>query len=990
MSYDTSLHRTFDYQLSPAPLRIIDWAPVKAVARSVLQPGQGAKEFTLVDDATPNASSVAAAYGQQVNQRRVLECREPLVSALTPAATADAAEPGGSLSAIEESATSEFPGLSAASPYYTPGMNSSGGGHAELCALHVDDALPQQQKQQSDARAVTLNEVALGAATGNAAAPLEVLKHTVASSTETTSSVMVPAAAVLVNDSNTGTPAAVMDSAQRLRTSSPFAAPLLLVKGVSQYGAAGMMYGFDSVYHKDSFGVLAGLFTGAGYHQVNTCYRQQQPTPSRRTDLAKGEHGSWTSALGTTARTLPVAVTSAAPTPRSGSTTKIATNRSSSEQGASSVADATGVPSAVELHGEESSALSLSPTQQLQLEQVIASQRHGQLQIYNALQLFWYWGARRWTGVLNVRVTPLPSGDAVLPVCEYVARTAMTECSIVMDDPVVYMHGFVVMLGRRTRPVEKLGSGHGTSAAVVGSEEQRCNEVHQAGSRNPLDAAVAPSLTDEVTGMAAAGTRRPPAERSSHLSVPPAPEGHRDGIKSRVGGTIGGRAAANAPGNAVLASTSFSQTTPLPPSRHSPAMSSDQQLRSSRPPTACTATDSDPAHSTTQYHDAALQDAVTAVGNAGGAPLPEWLYWYQRCVLETTDEWLWNRAASEVAEKAARSTTPWWKPHHIKMGVGLALRYRKPRGVNVYWGWSARMGRGMHFSGHIDVLRRMSCAVSSTFGFLDMSVRLRVNLVTLHQTALDAGVCWRPMPQVPEFAVRLATSANGTTLGVEIADVAPTLYGPVIAQLSNWRSRRRHAEATELSKGIGDTGEDSLADSNQNNVSGGAPTGVVDGTREDLVGLLPITWHYLQSTGSIMTSAFTSVKGAITNTLASVSSASSGAGSGCSGSNIVKTPVAPGSVSDVRRRPALLSVTPTLATPATPPTLTAGQKLSSMVLPAGKASLRYARNAWHTLQDLGWLEHMLSISHVNVSMGVTSKPSHQHREWSLFLIVSEK
>ncbi|TPP41016.1 hypothetical protein CGC20_36835 [Leishmania donovani] len=469
MSYDTNLHRTFDYQLSPAPLRIIDWAPVKAVARSVFQPGQGAKEFTLVNDATSNASSVAAAYAQQENQRRVHESRESSASLSTPAATADAAAPAGPLSAIGELAASEFPGLSAASP-----------------------------------------------------------------------AVAVPATAVLVNGSGTGTPAAVMDSAQRPRTSSPLVAPPLLAKGVSQYSAAGMMYGFDAVYHKDSFGVLAGLFTGVGYHQVNTHYRQELPAAPRRTEPAKGEHGGWAGTLGTAARTSPVVATSAVPTPRSGSTTRVAVNRSSSESGPSGAVDAAVVPGAVELQAAENSAPSPPPTLQPRLEQVIASQRHGQLQVYNALQAFWYWGARRWTGVLNVRVTPLPSGDALLPVCEYVARTVMTECSLVIDDPVVYLHGFVVMLGRRARAAEELGSGHSTGTAVVGAEVQSCNELCRAGSRHPLEAVAAASLADEAIGTAITGAQHHPAEGTGHLSVPPAPGAHRDSIQSRAGRPTGG------------------------------------------------------------------------------------------------------------------------------------------------------------------------------------------------------------------------------------------------------------------------------------------------------------------------------------------------------------------------------------------------------------------------------------------------------------------
>ncbi|KAI5691876.1 hypothetical protein MNV84_02269 [Leishmania braziliensis] len=1020
MSYDTNLHRTFDYQLSPAPLRIIDWAPVKSIARSVLQPGRGAKAFTLVNDATSNAPSVAATYVQQENQQRVHGNCGP---SATVAATADSAAPGVPLSVIGESAASEFPSLSVASPYDTPGMNSGaaaaagggGGSHTELYTLQVEDALvQQQQRQQLDTWAATPGELAGGATIGNAAATPAVLKHTLAPSAETTSGMAVPATAVLASSccnsaqrTGTSTPATIMDSAQRLRASpSSSVAPSLLAKGVSHYSAAGMMYGFDSVYHKDSFGVMTGLVTGAGYHQVNTCYRQEQSSPPRRTEKAKGEHGCWTGVAATTAGTSQTLATVASPTLQSGSMPNSTANRSSSEQGPSGAVDTVVGTSAVELQAAEATVPPSPLTHKSWLGPVIASQRHGHLQIYNALQLFWYWGARRWTGVLNVRVTPLPATDALLPVCEYVARTVMTECSIVIDDPIMYMHGFVVMLGRRTRTAEELGSGHSTGDSASRVVVQNCNGLYQSepsqdqvGSRHPLVAAAAASLTSGAADTATTGTRHHPAEGIGHFSTSPASEEHRDAEDQRVGMFIGGTSA-ESPGSAGVASSPPSpKETPSPPHMHSPSMPSARH-RLSNPPTDRTPTDSDHEHSAA--HCNAAVPPGTATNNTGVVPMPEWLYWYQRCMLETTDEWLWNRAASEVADEASRSATPWWKPRHIKMGVGLALRYRKPRGVNVYWGWSARVGRGLHFSGHIDVLRRMSCAVSSTFGFLDVSVRLRVNLVTLHQTALDAGVCWRPMPQVPEFAVRLATSANGTTLGVEMADVAPKLYGPVIGRLSDWRSRRHHAATAEPhAAGIEKGGEACVvvaipdvaelpANSDQSSVCGGAPPGVADSSREDLVGLLPITWHYLKGTGSTITSAFSTVKAAVMNTLAAVPSASSSTGSSGIGGNGANTSTAQGNVPDMRRPPVPLSATPMFSTPATPSTLPVKEKLSRIALPAGQASLRYARNAWHALVDLGWLEKMLSTSHVNVSIGVTSEPSDRHREWGLFFIISEK
>ncbi|KAG5504276.1 hypothetical protein JIQ42_06108 [Leishmania sp. Namibia] len=1010
MSYDTNLHRTFDYQLSPAPLRIIDWAPVRSVARSVLQTGQGAKALTLVDDATANVSSVASAYVQQENQRSMHANRGPSASPAPAVATSNVAAVGGPISAIGESTASQFPGLCAASPYYTPGMNGGtaatmgGGGHEEPCTFKVTDAVPQQQpqqKQQSDTWAPTPGEPAGGAVTGSTAATSVSLPHTVALSPETTSGSGKGA-----QHAGAATPVTTADGAQRSRaSSSPSAAPPLLAKKVLHYGAAGMMYGFDSVYRKDSFGVLVGLLTGAGYHQVNTYYRLQQSAPPRHPESAKGEHGNRSG-------TPPTGAVAALPGPRSSLTAQLATNRSSSELGPCGAIETVAAPGIADLQAAENTKPTTPPTLQPRLGPVIASQRHGQLQIYNALQLFWYWGARRWTGVLNIRVTPLPSGDALLPVCEYVVRTVMTECSAVVDDPVVYVHGFVVMLGRRTRAAEELGSGHSSAAASSGAElkchhglGQAESSLNRAGLRHSLEAAAAASLTNGATDTATAtttitATRPSGANGTDHPSMSTAPGVRRDDAHARADKAIGGTLPHASSNAGVAHSSSSPHTTSSPKHPHSLPVSSAQPQHSS-PPTAGTATDSDHAQSAAQHGVAMPPEAVPVVDSARAAPLPEWLYWYQRCAQETTDEWLWNRAASEVAKDAARSATPWWKPRHIKMGVGLSLRYRKPRGVNVYWGWSARVGRGMHFSGHIDVLRRMSCAVSSTFGFLDVSVRLRVNLVTLHQTALDAGVCWRPMPQVPEFAVRLATSANGATFGVEIADVAPALYGPVVARLSSWRSRRHNAEAAEPHAGIADCGGAGVSaampcvagppvSANQSSVSSGAPGGVADGSGEDLVGLLPVTWNYLRGTGSIITSAISSVKVAVTSTLVSVSSTSSDTRSGGGGGSAASNSTAQGGVPDARHSPAPLSASSKFTTPAMASMLSVQPKLSCMALPDGEACLRYARRAWYALSDLGWLENVLRTSHVNVSMGVTSEPSDRHREWSLFLIISEK
>ncbi|KAG5508838.1 hypothetical protein JKF63_05340 [Porcisia hertigi] len=1013
MSYDTNLHRTFDYQLSSASLRIIDWAPSRAVARSALQTGQGAKAFTLVNDATSNLPSVATAYVQQEKQQHMHRNRGSSISPTTAAATTDAAPLGESPFVTEASATSEPPNLSAVPPYYAAGMSSSAaataancgsGGQTELHVPQLDDSQPQ--RQLSDTWGVTTGEPIGGKATGNAAATSGVLMHTQASPTDTTDVGGVPQAAPVVSGNGNSaqrvgaaTSAAVTDGVQWSRESlAPPTASSRLTKDVSRYGTAGIMYGFDSVYHKASFGVLVGLFTGVGYNQINTFYRQEQSASPRHSEPPKSEHKSGArGATTTTQRASPDTIAAGVPTSQSGTTTNLETSGAPPGPGPSGALDTAVEDDAVELRRTESTAphrlSALNPWR----EPVIASQRHGELKMYNALQLFWYWGARRWTGVLNVRLTPLPSGDALLPVCEYVTRTVMTECSIVVDDPVVYLHGFVVMLGRRTRAAEESRTLHGTVASGSGTGVQIGNGLNQTtlsqdqtGWTHPLEAAASASLMSKAADLTTAtsattGTTHTPQVITVGFPVSLSPGGPEAGVQSATRSSIDGTP------TATTGSTAPSRTSFFPP------VTSSAEHPHRYPPEAKTAVDRSESNSAALWKppcDAAMPSGTAAADKSDAAPLREWIYWYQRCVLETTDEWLWNRAALEVAEEAARSATPWWKPRHIKMGVGLSFRYRKPRGVNVYWGWSARVGRSLHFSGHVDVLRRMSCAVSSAFGFLDVSVRLRVNLVTLHQTALDAGVCWRPLPQVPDLAVRLATSANGTTLGLEIADLAPTLYGPVVARLSDRRSRRHRSKPTEPPTHMVGCGEADVTaavlgakrlphSGDQSCVSSGAGLGMMDSSREDLVGLLPVTWHYLQQAGSTITSVFSGAKGALMSTLSFVSCASSDVGPISSTRSSDSVPI-------LRRPPVQLSVNPTPTTPATLSTLPVGQELSRLALPAGQASLRYAKSAWHALTDLGWLENALRTSHVNVSMGVTSEPSNRHREWSLFLIITEK
>ncbi|KAK7194957.1 hypothetical protein NESM_000418200 [Novymonas esmeraldas] len=865
MSFDVSLHRTFDYQLSPAALRIIDWAPIKPLAQSALQTSDSVSAYRLVEDATSNAGAVAAAYTRQEAEQRERASRAYAVSP----APADAA--GGSATAVS--------GGAAAGAARVTASGGGGASHAETVApSSADERPPPPPRQQSETWPPSPGDGGVS--------------HSAAAGAAEPSSAAVQPAAGLPVGGQAATGNVSVHGTPRASTAAPAptadAPPWLLAREVTQYALSGMMFGCDYAYQKDSFGVLVGLFSGGGYRQVNTYHRQEAQTPAvqrRHTEAAAAAAVALADGDGGGAFTTAPAATTAGPT----------------TVGTGGPADAAPAdPPATEATSALPAAPSASPSQRR--GPVIASQRSGQLQFYDALQLFWYWGARRWTGVFNLRLTPPPCGDAVLPTCEYVARTPMTECSVLVDDPVVYLHGFVVMLGRRTRAAEEVGGGH---------------------------------------------------ERHSHAGVAATPT----------------------------------------PTRSLPALS-EQPRR-------------DPRVSHTR---AAASDGA---GDGAALPAPVLERWHRHCLVETSDEWLWSRTAAMVAQDAARSTARWWKPQHIKMGAGLSYRYRKPRGVNVYWGWSAQLGRGTHVSGHIDVLRRMTCAVSSTFGVLDASVRLRVNLVTLHQTALDAGLCWRPLPQAQDFAVRVATSANGTTVGIELADVAPTLYDPVVRRLADWRARRHRGEPPDVSRTAhldGDDGDDgrgtaratlSRAHRLPAARSSTAPPPTSDASREDLVGLLPITWHYLQGIGTTVTATVSNVAGVVTSALSTAASTHGGGGGGGadghlpghnSGGGGCDGAAAHGSAAERRRPPAPFSGPP----PATPAAATsmahmpADRRLSSLVLPARQATVNLARDAWHTVADLGWMERALRRSHLNISVGVSSDSSRRRRDWSFFLILTEK
>ncbi|CCW64653.1 unnamed protein product [Phytomonas sp. EM1] len=132
----------------------------------------------------------------------------------------------------------------------------------------------------------------------------------------------------------------------------------------------------------------------------------------------------------------------------------------------------------------------------------------------------------------------------------------------------------------------------------------------------------------------------------------------------------------------------------------------------------------------------------------------------------------------------------WWSLRRLDVGVGASLKHDLRSGFNLYWGWAAYLGRGLSFSSHIDMLRRLSCSASSCLGPLDLSMRVRLNLITLHNTTLDVGGRYRPFPgKFPRTAMRASTTGAATSLGFQVDDLTHEFFAGWIARHREERLR---------------------------------------------------------------------------------------------------------------------------------------------------------------------------------------------------------
>ncbi|KPA78026.1 hypothetical protein ABB37_06778 [Leptomonas pyrrhocoris] len=1033
MSVDTNLHRTFDYQLSSASLRIIDWAPIRSAAATVLQSGISAKSYHVVDRTSTNEAAIAAVFARQESAKQEALRAQRCSNSSDGNGSGGAGGPspsfgaagGDTAASFAERRPSDSPAVSTAVPPAPPPPTTAlpptdpsaivsappphiPGEMREGRAAENPSQPQQQQRSYDENWTGSSNGVASASPGGGlffshgssptpaaAAATSSVGAPTALTAAEGTALPSSAAAGLTLAGSSNGVGTAHIGGRSGAATPKTGAAvgvapwthsPSTLTPEVARYrqqwGAAGTMYGFDSVYRNGSFGVLLGLFTGLGYQQTNVLYRQQE----RGAGGEKGRSAPPTAAAVATATAKtavggsnPVSVANSvnSPSPSEGNAVSPAADGSTglgSSDGPSNDGVVAGVGAAAAAGGAGSSP----HAQHARMDPVIAYRSSGSVQLSNVIQCFWYWGARRWTGVFNLRFTPLWSTNAILPVCECVTRTEITETSILIDDPVVYIHGFVVMLGRRKwAPDDGPSPTEYTAATAAGSTDPVRSKASHADTIHPLAVAAADEVSCNSGNSSSSSssslirTQKAPCQSSDARTSVNGKSAELP-IIAKASRPSGRHPTAGA--NAVTSADNEKTMSVSPLQRHTADAHSIGATHGQHAV-------SQPASPHSLSH-ASSSSISSSDGTQDGSEMPSWYYWYQRCLMDTSDEWLWDRTAAEVAADVAKSTTAWWKLRHVKTGVGLSYRYRKPRGINVYWGWSAQLGRGTSLSGNVDVLRRMSCSISSSFGYLDVSARLRLNLITLHQTALDAGLCWRPLPRVPELAVRVATSANGTTLGLEVADVGPLLYTPVVQRLADYRARHRKANGAGAATG-------GLADGNaSSNVRGSdespspatapPPRAGPDGHHEDLVGLLPVTWHYLRGFGTTITHAYSGVSGAIASTWRSTSAA-----------NAAQTEAA-AAAAEAHRTAVSLPVSPAFTAIPPTPSLAAESTLSGVVLPLGRAGVRHLRHACRQLADLGWLETMLRTSHVNVSVGITAEPGKLTRDWRFFLILSEK
>lgn len=621
------------------------------------------------------------------------------------------------------------------------------------------------------------------------------------------------------------------------------------------------------------------------------------------------------------------------------------------------------------------------------------------LRVMNVLQLAWSYDRWLWSGVFNLRLLP-PTQSTRVPLCEYAMWTPRTEWSI-QSDELVLRWAYFLTLYRSAPPAASGGGAAVDTEDAVAVAAQRARELVSArraerearkaaageGTKRADGSAVAessvkaatptlsssPSASTPVESKAGGKETKPqqlPPSRTSPPSSASAARNDGGGDGRSRGGGGGGVGATTSSGGSPGAGEKVKEGSMRSTSDSRKESSSSSSSHHQQPAVSVTGKGGD-------RH--AAPSALTGVGNEEsaeamakpGAPA-------SRNAASSRDAHSGSgRGADDCPSAAAAALvvprrTPWWKLRELKVGAGIAVKNDLASGINLYWGASARLGEGFSISGHIDILQRVCCAVSSSLGPLDLSVRLRMNSITFHHTTLDAGVCYRPVVSCPNVALRASSSATGTCVGLHIADAGHALFAPWIASHSAARHQQELARVSHL------RAPPSASDVNPDTAHS------EDSAQHSWLSFCWVqsAWRYVSGGGEEHNAA---------NAAAATSSAKPSVNTK-GGKN--EKPSATLNVAPLpQKQQGAHPPSPTVPPPT--PSVSASQRGSFPPLPnalpewwtgevaRGAAAVTTAarvvgssvQQTWQAVRSLDWLEAALDSTHVDVSLGVTKDPT---------------
>ena len=122
---------------------------------------------------------------------------------------------------------------------------------------------------------------------------------------------------------------------------------------------------------------------------------------------------------------------------------------------------------------------------------------------------------------------------------------------------------------------------------------------------------------------------------------------------------------------------------------------------------------------------------------------------------------------NDSTEQAIRKPLPLWR-----VGLGITVKKDMASGINLLCGFAKDIGDNSHIAFHADVLRRICGTLRSSVGPYSVGARIRTNLITLHDTALEVGASYLCNDNIK---LRTAHTAEGQSFGFVIENVPKVL-----------------------------------------------------------------------------------------------------------------------------------------------------------------------------------------------------------------------